>query len=215
MVEDAEKVMEDKSKDKGKPLKKTKEMLLRELRNDLEEPWCCLESLAPVKSVGTAIFFFILNFFFPGLGTLCSGLCIPVPSTEKPKVEEDDALEGLQEDAAEEEDEEAKAKRLEEERIKAENDTKAPKPEVVSAERKMVYSRAVAIQTGFAQFLSAPFGLGWMWSISHGMILVENAQIYGLIDEVEEDKDGIYGGKKKEAEEDDDDAFGADEDKED
>lgn len=47
------------------------------------------------------------------------------------------------------------------------------------------------------------------------MILVENAQIYGLIQEVEEDKDGIYGGKKKSKDEDEDDGFGIDDEDED
>lgn len=109
MVQDAEKVMEVKPDDKGKPLRKTKEMLLRELKNDLEEPWCCLESLAPVKNLKVAVFFFLMNFFFPGLGTLFSGVCIPEPVVEKPKEEEDDALEGLKEDDEDEETEEAKA----------------------------------------------------------------------------------------------------------
>jgi len=40
------------------------------------------------------------------------------------------------------------------------------------------------------------------------MILIENAQLYGLILEVEEDAEGIYGGKKKSKDEDDDDGFG-------
>ena len=54
-----------------------------------------------------------MNFFFPGLGTLFSGVCIPEPIVNKPKEEEDDALEGLKEDDEDEETEEAKAKRLE------------------------------------------------------------------------------------------------------
>ena len=41
------------------------------------------------------------------------------------------------------------------------------------------------------------------------MILIENAQLYGLILEVEEDAEGIYGGKKKSKDQDeDDDGFG-------
>ena len=59
MVADAEKAMElDPS---GKNLKKTKEMLIRELKNDLEEPWCCIDSLAPIKSVGLAVLIFTLK----------------------------------------------------------------------------------------------------------------------------------------------------------
>ena len=68
----------------------------------------------------------------------------------------------------------------------------------------MVYNRSQALIAGFAQFLSAPFGLGWIWAISHGMILVENAQLYDLIEEVEIDKDGIYGGRPKKDKKEDD-----------
>ena len=83
----------------------------------------------------------------------------------------------------------------------------------------MVYERFAAVKTGFAQFLSAPFGLGWMWSISHGMILVENAQLYNLIEEVEIDAEGIYGGKKpsekkKDGDDEEDEVFGGDEEEE-
>ena len=56
-------------------VKKTKEMLLKELRNDIEEPWCCVESLAPIKGFCTALTLCILNFLQPGLGTLISA-CI-------------------------------------------------------------------------------------------------------------------------------------------
>lgn len=148
MVSDAEKAIEasEKKDQKGKPPKKTKEMLIRELKNDLEDPWCCIESLAPVKSVGLAIFLFLCNFFFPGLGTLISGLVTAVPVNDKDKkvVEEDDAIEGLQE--GDEEDEQVKEKRLEEEaRIQAEKDALAGRPQVVSSERKIVYERLVAV----------------------------------------------------------------------
>ena len=72
-------------------------MLIRELKNELEDPWCCIESLAPITSVGTAIVLLLFNFFIPGLGTLISGLVtkVPVNDKDKKKDEEDDAIEGL------------------------------------------------------------------------------------------------------------------------
>lgn len=74
MVADAEKAVE--ADPTGKKAKKTKEMLLKELKNDLEEPWCCVESLAPVKSVGLAVFLCLLNVLFPGSGTALSGCLV-------------------------------------------------------------------------------------------------------------------------------------------
>ena len=47
----------------------------------------------------------------------------------------------------------------------------------------------MAFLSGFFQFLSFPCGIGWMWSISHGITLFENAKIYKKIDEVMQEPD--------------------------
>ena len=37
--------------------------------------------------------------------------------------------------------------------------------------------------------MSAPFGLGWMWSISHGLVFIVNARIYQEIEQIKLEKD--------------------------
>ena len=64
----------------GKGQKKTHEMAIKELKNEIEEPWCFLESLAPVKNLCLAIFLLICNILLPGLGTVFSGCFVgPLP----------------------------------------------------------------------------------------------------------------------------------------
>ena len=118
MVSDAERAMEEDPT--GKLKKKTKEMLLKELKNDLEEPWCCVESLAPVNSVSLAFALCACNVFVPGLGTALSGCCVKSTSGEQKLNEIKPAADNEEDGLDSDEDDEAKAKRLEEEKKKAE-----------------------------------------------------------------------------------------------
>ena len=60
---------------------------------------------------------------------------------------------------------------------------------MISTSKKVYFRRCSAIQASFFQLLSAPFGLGWMWSISHGLVLITNARIYTEIDVIRLEKD--------------------------
>ena len=46
------------------------------------------------------------------------------------------------------------------------------------------FSACQALMTGIIQFLTCPCGIGWIWSISHGRAMVENAEIYSEINEL-------------------------------
>ena len=58
--------------------KKTHEMAIKDLRNEIEEPWCYSESMAPVRNIFLAIFLLFMNILVPGFGTVLSG-CFVAP----------------------------------------------------------------------------------------------------------------------------------------
>lgn len=59
-------------------------MAIKTLKNEIEEPWCFSESLAPVKNVCLAILLLLFNIFVPGLGTILSGFFVgPIKSKDK------------------------------------------------------------------------------------------------------------------------------------
>ena len=62
-------------------------------------------------------------------------------------------------------------------------------PPVVAVGQQREWSAGQAVLTGSAQLLTAGLGMGWIWSISHGLILFENAKIYKQIDAVEKEPD--------------------------
>jgi hypothetical protein len=112
MVAEQEKLASEEGSLTGRK-KKPKEVRIRELQNDLEEPWCCLNGLAPIKSPATAILLTMLNTLLPGFGTLVSA-CIEKSSdpamdeTAKVKPQED-------EEAFDDEEDDETIKRKEEE----------------------------------------------------------------------------------------------------
>lgn len=42
---------------------------------------------------------------------------------------------------------------------------------------------------GYCQLLTSVIGMGWIWSIYHGMSLVNNASIYANIKKIQEEPD--------------------------
>jgi hypothetical protein len=56
--------------------KKPKETRIREIQNEMEEPWCCVNGLAPVKSVCGAVMLCFINIILPGFGTILSGCTV-------------------------------------------------------------------------------------------------------------------------------------------
>ena len=56
--------------------KRPKEARIREIQNEMEEPWCCVNGLAPVKGVCAAVLLCFLNIILPGFGTIVSGCMV-------------------------------------------------------------------------------------------------------------------------------------------
>ena len=69
------------------------------------------------------------------------------------------------------------------------NDAPPPPPPIINVDRKPDWSPGQAVVTGFAQLFTASCGMGWIWSISHGLVLYENAKIYSQIDQIEREPD--------------------------
>jgi hypothetical protein len=122
-----------------------------------------------------------LNIILPGFGTIFSGCMLKSsePESDSVKVAPEEEA-----DDFDEEDEETKKKK-EEEKKAAELAEKNKKPPVISTKKVNTYSRSSAFQAGIGQLLSAPFGLGWMWSIAHGLVLIGNARIYQEIEQID------------------------------
>lgn len=157
--------------------KPSKRARIRALHNELEAAWCCSEGLVPVRSPARAAILCFLNFILPGLGTVFSACCASKQKDPPPTVDP------LAAGADEEDKEDA-----------------APRPPVVNVDHKRPWSRGQAFATGIGQLFTASCGMGWIWSISHGLILYENAKLYKKIDEIEREPDD---------EEDDGNDFGA------
>ena len=80
-------------------------MRIRDLQNELEEPWCCVDGLAPIKGTCTAVMLCFLNIILPGFGTIISG-CIekssdPNADSDVKKVAPDDEEENFDDDEEE------------------------------------------------------------------------------------------------------------------
>lgn len=60
------------------------------------------------------------------------------------------------------------------------------------------------IMAGYCQLLTSVVGMGWIWSIYHGMSLVNNASIYSKIKKIQDEPDlGLedeFGGELQEEE---------------
>ena len=160
---------------------------IRMLNNELESAWCCTEGLAPVKSPCVAVILCFFNIILPGWGTIFS---ICAASENK---NQNDATDGNQvmdvNEGFPEDDNGSQA-------VVA---APAPPP-VMSMSMERKWSRVTATFTGILQFLTAGFGLGWIWSISHGLILYENAKIYKKIEEVKKEPDEEEDGEGQEDE---------------
>lgn len=157
----------------------SKSTRIRMLNNELESAWCCSEGLVPVRSPCRASLLCFVNIILPGFGTIISACCASqkaAPSPTDPPAGEALAPEALGE----------------EEQAPPVDAAPVPPP-VVSVAVQRKWSAAQAVITGIAQLLTAGFGLGWIWSISHGLILYENAKIYKKIDEVEKEPDDEIG----------------------
>jgi len=182
----------------NKEKKKSAALRIHELEHELEPNWCCNLGLVPVTNSFIALMLCLLNVVSPGLGTLVSVMCAPstdpVPST-KIKAERP---EGFDESSEEEVKPAAAAQQLED-LIAQENDKDKNDPNGEQKDKKDAVSKVntgppvlalanmeirqytvVSVAgTALAQFLLAfLFGIGWIWSVSHGCTLIINARIY-------------------------------------
>jgi hypothetical protein len=57
----------------------SKQEKIRNLKNELQDAWCCNEGLASIESPCLAIFCLIINLFLPGFGTIFSACCAQEP----------------------------------------------------------------------------------------------------------------------------------------
>ena len=146
-------------------------MRVRALKNELEEAWCCSEVLVPVRSPVRAAGLCFVNVILPGVGTAISGCCAVQPNED-----EASAAEAAGDPLGDDDDDERK-------------DGPPAPPPVVAVDRKPKWSPLQAALTGSAQFFTASCGMGWIWSISHGLVLYENARIYEQIDRIEAEPD--------------------------
>ena len=170
---------------------KTNKQRIHELENELEDPWCCPTGLAPIRSVKLAVFLCIFNILSPGLGTFSSMCCFKnQPNMVAP--EQPPPAEEAEEDEEEEQEEEAKPKAPD-----------PPKrPAVMSFEKIPIdKSKFGVLRTALAQFLTAPCGIGWLWSMSHGCVFVQNALIYQQIDAINAEASNKYAAEQQEEDE--------------
>mmetsp|Transcript_36750 Transcript_36750/g.56295 ORF Transcript_36750/g.56295 Transcript_36750/m.56295 type:complete len:174 (-) Transcript_36750:4-525(-) len=143
------------------------------------------ESLAPIRSICFALIVCFFNIVVPGLGTIISGMCAmpkgntkvePKPA-EKPKDEGDEGFGG----------EEEKKEEVEEKKEEVKVEEAKPVPAIINLKKKKEFSRGSAFAAGLCQLLTAPLILGWLWSISLGCTVLENAVTYSRIDKVEKE----------------------------
>lgn len=162
---------------------KTKIQRIHDAELNIENAWCCTEGLLPVKSTATAMLLCILNILIPGFGTLLSTCFANVDQRSNndkivPEVEEEDG-----EEEAEADGEDGSEKKMLTHESKGSNKANK-KPPVVVLDKKKEWSKQQAALVAFAQFVSAPCGIGWLWSMSHGCVLFENAQVYAEIERI-------------------------------
>jgi hypothetical protein len=172
-------------------IKRTRKETIRLQKNGLVEPWCFMEGLAPIQNIYLAYFLYFLNIFVPGFGSFCSACCgepIELNKIEEPEpvpvkkskrsgsdTEENDESENLSEEP--DSDEEAKKPEPSLHPTLPPQSLQRPKP-VINLDKVPQFSPFQALFTGIMQLLTCACGLGWIWSISHGRALVENAEIY-------------------------------------
>ena len=161
----------------------SKEQRIRLQQNELEQAWCFEEGLLPVKGVYAAFGCCFFNLIIPGSGTILSVCFVrgeravadsaagAAPAAAEP------VADGFGDD--EEKDDEKK-----------EDKPEAPKlPPVVTLGAKRPWSRASALAAGLGQLLTCACGIGWIWSISHGCVLFENALVYDEIAKIQAERD--------------------------
>ena len=151
--------------DESDPLKLSKKERLRLLHNDIEDGWCLPTAMAPLRNVWLAVLLCVLNILIPGFGTLLSAWCGDLWETTEVKYNDVVPTEGNADKKGEHDPEDGQNKN-------------EPKPPVISVGRPRDSEISTTVFAGIAQFFTSVCGLGWIWSVSHGCSLVNNAMTY-------------------------------------
>jgi hypothetical protein len=65
-------------------------------------------------------------------------------------------------------------------------------PQVINIDTsKYKWFPGKAVMTGLAQFFTATCAMGWIWSISHGLVLLENSIIYTKIEKIKKEPEPV------------------------
>lgn len=138
----------------------------------------------PVKSVYAAFACCFFNLIIPGSGTILS-VCfvreeraVAAAAADAAPAAAEPVADGFGDDEEKADDDEKK-----------EDKPEAPKlPPVVTLGAKRPWSRASALAAGLGQLLTCACGIGWIWSISHGCVLFENALVYEKIAKIQAER---------------------------
>mmetsp|Transcript_11056 Transcript_11056/g.18489 ORF Transcript_11056/g.18489 Transcript_11056/m.18489 type:complete len:467 (-) Transcript_11056:34-1434(-) len=166
-------------KQDGVGTKQSKKKRINDLEAELSETWCIQSGLSPVTSRFLGVFIVFFNIVLPGFGTMFSACCGRPRINQK--VQPTDEAQPPAPSPETNDEENAEDKKL----VNLQTAT----PPVLSLFKAKEYAKKSALLTGLLQLLTAPTGMGWIWSISHGLIIFENAQIYHRIAQIEKEPD--------------------------